>query len=109
MLEQLKAWPQRAATPIETIHVSQRGGFGRTLMDKAEQQQSGQRASRRATQGHQPLADQAVHIRRPRHHRARDERKDRHGHHGRSNCQKSLVDRWVEIVGFPPETEKPGA
>ena len=36
LLEQLKAWPQRAATPIETIHISQRGGFGRTLMDKAE-------------------------------------------------------------------------
>ena len=33
LLETLSAWPQRQATPIETIHVSQRQGFGRTLMD----------------------------------------------------------------------------
>ena len=36
LLEQIKSWPTRAATPIETIHVSQRGGFGRTLLDKAD-------------------------------------------------------------------------
>lgn len=33
LLEQIDAWPGHAATPIETIHVSHRGGFGRTLMD----------------------------------------------------------------------------
>jgi 2-octaprenyl-6-methoxyphenol hydroxylase len=32
MLERLGAWPRLAATPIETIHVSQQGGFGRTLI-----------------------------------------------------------------------------
>ncbi|QEL66096.1 2-octaprenyl-6-methoxyphenol hydroxylase oxidoreductase [Oryzomicrobium terrae] len=36
LLEQLGAWPTQAATPITTIHVSQRGGFGRTLMNAAE-------------------------------------------------------------------------
>ncbi|MFV5213658.1 FAD-dependent monooxygenase [Azonexus caeni] len=36
LLEQLGGWPTRAATPIETIHISQRGGFGRTLIDRAE-------------------------------------------------------------------------
>lgn len=36
LLEQLQAWPARAATPIETIHVSQRQGFGRTLIDRKE-------------------------------------------------------------------------
>ncbi len=36
LLETLDAWPARAATAIETIHVSQQGGFGRTLMDRAE-------------------------------------------------------------------------
>ena len=34
LLEKIEAWPMRAATPIETIHVSQRGGFGRTLIDR---------------------------------------------------------------------------
>lgn len=34
LLEQLKSWPSRAATPIETIHVSQKDGFGRTLIDR---------------------------------------------------------------------------
>lgn len=34
LLDKLQAWPTRAATPIETIHVSQRGGFGRTVMDR---------------------------------------------------------------------------
>ncbi|HPU80498.1 FAD-dependent oxidoreductase, partial [Accumulibacter sp.] len=32
MLEHLGAWNAKAATAIETIHVSQRGGFGRTLL-----------------------------------------------------------------------------
>jgi 2-octaprenyl-6-methoxyphenol hydroxylase len=36
LLEQIKSWPTRAATPIETIHISQKNGFGRTLMDRAE-------------------------------------------------------------------------
>ena len=36
LLEQIKAWPERDATPIETIHVSQKNGFGHTLIDCAE-------------------------------------------------------------------------
>lgn len=36
LLEQIDSWPTRAATPIETIHVSQKDGFGRTLIDRAE-------------------------------------------------------------------------
>jgi 2-octaprenyl-6-methoxyphenol hydroxylase len=32
ILERLGAWNGLAATPIETIHVSQRGGFGRTVI-----------------------------------------------------------------------------
>lgn len=36
LLEQVAAWPARAATPIETIHVSQKDGFGRTLIDRAD-------------------------------------------------------------------------
>ena len=36
LLEQINSWPTRAATPIETIHVSQKDGFGRTLIDHAE-------------------------------------------------------------------------
>jgi len=36
LLEQIKAWPTRAATPIETIHVSQKDGFGRTVIDRAD-------------------------------------------------------------------------
>jgi len=32
ILERLRAWSGLAATPIETIHISQRGGFGRTLI-----------------------------------------------------------------------------
>jgi 2-octaprenyl-6-methoxyphenol hydroxylase len=36
LLERLGAWNAAAATPIHTIHVSQRGGFGRTLLDAAE-------------------------------------------------------------------------
>jgi len=36
LLEQIDSWPTRAATPIETIHVSQKDGFGRTLIDHAD-------------------------------------------------------------------------
>jgi 2-octaprenyl-6-methoxyphenol hydroxylase len=36
LLEQINSWPMRAATPIETIHVSQKGGFGRTLIDRTD-------------------------------------------------------------------------
>ena len=36
LLEQIDAWPARVATPIETIHVSQKDGFGRTLIDRAD-------------------------------------------------------------------------
>jgi len=32
LLEPLGVWPAKAATPIESVHVSQRGGFGRCLM-----------------------------------------------------------------------------
>ncbi len=38
LLEQIQSWPTRAATPIETIHVSQKDGFGRTLIDRADYQ-----------------------------------------------------------------------
>jgi 2-octaprenyl-6-methoxyphenol hydroxylase len=36
-LEEARAWPAGAATPIRTIHVSQQGGPGRTLIDAADQ------------------------------------------------------------------------
>ncbi|UCV07520.1 FAD-dependent monooxygenase [Dechloromonas denitrificans] len=36
LLEQINAWPARAATPIETIHVSQKDGFGRTLINRTD-------------------------------------------------------------------------
>ena len=36
LLEQINSWPNRAATPIETIHISQKDGFGRTLIDRAD-------------------------------------------------------------------------
>lgn len=36
ILERLGVWRGLAATPIETIHVSQRGGFGRTVLRAAE-------------------------------------------------------------------------
>jgi 2-octaprenyl-6-methoxyphenol hydroxylase len=36
ILERLNAWAGLAATPIETIHVSQQGGFGRTLICAAD-------------------------------------------------------------------------
>ena len=32
LLERLQAWNARAATPMTEVHVSQRGGFGRTLI-----------------------------------------------------------------------------
>src|SRR5574343_178954 len=38
LLEQIHSWPTRAATPIETIHISQKDGFGRTLLDRADYQ-----------------------------------------------------------------------
>ena len=38
LLEQINSWPRRAATPIETIHVSQKDGFGRTLIDRTDYQ-----------------------------------------------------------------------
>jgi len=36
LLEALDAWPVAAATPIERIHISQRGAFGRTELRHAE-------------------------------------------------------------------------
>lgn len=36
ILDWLGVWSQLAATPIATIHISQRGGFGRTLLRAAE-------------------------------------------------------------------------
>lgn len=36
LLDQIGAWPARTATPIETIHISQKDGFGRTLIDRAD-------------------------------------------------------------------------
>ncbi len=36
LLEQINAWPTRAATPIETIHISQKDGFGRSVIDRAD-------------------------------------------------------------------------
>ncbi|MEO7743361.1 MAG: FAD-dependent monooxygenase, partial [Usitatibacter sp.] len=36
-LDEAGAWPAAAATPIHSIHVSQRGGPGRTVIDAAEQ------------------------------------------------------------------------
>lgn len=36
ILERVGAWPLLAPTPIETIHVSQAGGFGRVWMSAAE-------------------------------------------------------------------------
>ena len=38
LLEQIASWPTRAATAIETIHVSQKDGFGRTVIDRADYQ-----------------------------------------------------------------------
>jgi 2-octaprenyl-6-methoxyphenol hydroxylase len=36
LLERLAAWNAASATPINSIHVSQRGGFGRTLLDRQD-------------------------------------------------------------------------
>lgn len=36
LLEQIDSWPEHAATAIENIHISQRAGFGRTVLDRAE-------------------------------------------------------------------------
>ena len=36
-LEEARAWPADAATPITAIHISQRGGPGRTLLQASEQ------------------------------------------------------------------------
>jgi len=36
LLEQIDSWPTRAATPIETIHISQKEGFGRTLIERED-------------------------------------------------------------------------
>src|SRR5205085_10319381 len=36
-LEEARAWPAQAATPITSIHVSQRGGPGRTLIQARDQ------------------------------------------------------------------------
>lgn len=36
-LEQLGVWPALPVTPIETIHVSQQAGFGRTVLEAREQ------------------------------------------------------------------------
>jgi len=35
-LEEARAWPRAEATPIESIHISQRGGPGRTLLEARE-------------------------------------------------------------------------
>ncbi len=37
LLEVLDAWNAPAATPINDIHISQSGGFGRTIIDREEQ------------------------------------------------------------------------
>src|SRR5262245_21296479 len=36
ILERLGVWPALSPTPIETIHVSRAGGFGRTVFDAAD-------------------------------------------------------------------------
>jgi 2-octaprenyl-6-methoxyphenol hydroxylase len=36
ILERVGVWPSLAPTPIDTIHVSQAGGFGRTVFDAAD-------------------------------------------------------------------------
>jgi 2-octaprenyl-6-methoxyphenol hydroxylase len=35
-LEEAGAWPQRGATPIRSIHISQKGGPGRTLLEASD-------------------------------------------------------------------------
>ena len=36
LLEQIASWPTRTATPIETIYISQKDGFGRTLINRSD-------------------------------------------------------------------------
>ena len=36
-IDEIGAWPSAAATPIRSIHISQRGGPGRTLIEAADQ------------------------------------------------------------------------
>jgi 2-octaprenyl-6-methoxyphenol hydroxylase len=36
-LESIDGWPREAATPIQSIHISQQGGFGRTVIDASDQ------------------------------------------------------------------------
>jgi len=45
ILQRLGAWPAAETTPIREIHVSQRGGFGRTLIDAADAAQVGAASS----------------------------------------------------------------
>jgi 2-octaprenyl-6-methoxyphenol hydroxylase len=37
LLEDAHAWPRRDVTPIQSIHISQKGGPGRTLLEASEQ------------------------------------------------------------------------
>jgi 2-octaprenyl-6-methoxyphenol hydroxylase len=37
LLDEARAWPESAATAIDSIHISQKGGPGRTLLEAAEQ------------------------------------------------------------------------
>jgi 2-octaprenyl-6-methoxyphenol hydroxylase len=37
MLDSVRAWPATGTTPIDSIHISQKGGPGRTLLEAAEQ------------------------------------------------------------------------
>ncbi|MGE5615606.1 MAG: FAD-dependent monooxygenase [Bacillota bacterium] len=37
LLEEIDAWPASSVTPIESIHISQKGGPGRTLLTASEQ------------------------------------------------------------------------
>src|SRR5258708_35028972 len=43
LLEDALAWPAARATPIESIHVSQKGAPGRTLLEASEQGPAGRR------------------------------------------------------------------
>jgi 2-octaprenyl-6-methoxyphenol hydroxylase len=36
-LEEARAWPRHDVTPIHSIHISQKGGPGRTVLDASEQ------------------------------------------------------------------------
>ncbi len=37
LLESMEAWPDTGTTPIDSIHISQKGGPGRTLLEASEQ------------------------------------------------------------------------